>query len=183
MSIETILDGLLVREGGFINRPDDRGGPTKYGITQRTLSAWRGVAVSVADVQALSRAEAREIYADQYYRKPGFDRVHAISPRIADELLDTGVNCGPLVAVGFLKRSLNVFNQNEKFYLDVDVRGPIGPETLSALQAFLSRRPDHGELVLLRALNCLQGARYISLAEARVQNESFVYGWLLNRVS
>ena len=35
---------------------------------------------------------------------------------------------------------------------------------------------------MLKALNALQGERYIDLAEKRQANESFVYGWLRTRV-
>ena len=39
-----------------------------------------------------------------------------------------------------------------------------------------------GEQVLLRALNCSQGARYLELAEGREANEDFLYGWVKERV-
>ncbi|EPH1975837.1 glycosyl hydrolase 108 family protein, partial [Acinetobacter baumannii 45002_8] len=34
MNIEQYLDELIKREGGYVNNPADRGGATKYGITQ-----------------------------------------------------------------------------------------------------------------------------------------------------
>jgi hypothetical protein len=39
-----------------------------------------------------------------------------------------------------------------------------------------------GETVLLRALEALQGERYLRLAEKRPANEAFLYGWLANRI-
>jgi hypothetical protein len=36
--------------------------------------------------------------------------------------------------------------------------------------------------VILRALNCLQGARYFDITETRAANEEFFFGWMLNRV-
>ena len=38
------------------------------------------------------------------------------------------------------------------------------------------------KLVLLRALEALQGERYLRLAEKRPANEAFLYGWLANRI-
>jgi hypothetical protein len=34
----------------------------------------------------------------------------------------------------------------------------------------------------MRALEALQGERYLRLAEKRPANESFLYGWLANRL-
>ncbi|MEW9113297.1 putative peptidoglycan-binding domain-containing protein, partial [Salmonella enterica] len=39
-----------------------------------------------------------------------------------------------------------------------------------------------GEMILIRALNCSQGQRYLELAEQRQANESFIYGWMKERV-
>jgi hypothetical protein len=56
--------------------------------------------------------------------------------------------------------------------------------TIAALREYLSKRgPADGAKVLLRALNALQGAFYIGLAESRPKDERFVYGWFFNRVS
>lgn len=106
----------------------------------------------------------------------------ALSPDIAAELCDTGVNMGPTVASKMLQRWLNVFNLRGKLYPDMDADGRIGPRTLNALRAYMKNRGRDGELVLLTALNCTQGDRYLELAEKREANESFVYGWMKERV-
>ncbi|MBW5870648.1 hypothetical protein H0I69_23225, partial [Yersinia enterocolitica] len=54
---------------------------------------------------------------------------------------------------------------------------------LNALKAFLRHRGKEGEHVLLKGLNCTQGERYLELAESREANESFVYGWVKERVT
>ena len=46
----------------------------------------------------------------------------------------------------------------------------------------LDRRKPHGESVLMKALEALQGERYLDLAERRPANEAFLYGWLANRL-
>ena len=53
--------------------------------------------------------------------------------------------------------------------------------TVAALTAYMQKRGVEGEGVLLKALNSLQGAYYIALAEKRETDESFEYGWLKNR--
>jgi lysozyme family protein len=68
-------------------------------------------------------------------------------------------------------------------YPDLVPDGRIGTRTLAALDGFLEARGSKGgETVLLRALEALQGERYLSLAERRPANESFLYGWLANRI-
>jgi lysozyme family protein len=90
---------------------------------------------------------------------------------------------GPAVAVTFLQRALSALNRNGRDYPDLVPDGRIGPRTLAALDAFFAKRGrEGGEIVLLRALEALQGERYLRLAERRPANEAFLYGWLANRV-
>ncbi|HCQ6836320.1 TPA: hypothetical protein OL653_004888, partial [Enterobacter hormaechei] len=73
-------------------------------------------------------------------------------------------------------------NLQGALYPDLIADGFIGPRTISALKSYLARRGKEGELVMLRALNCSQGQRYLELAEQRSANETFVYGWVKERV-
>lgn len=184
MTVEKIINQILAAEGErFTNDPADSGGPTKWGITQAALSNWFGRPATATEVANLKRETAFQIYQDRYFVKPGFNRVMQVSPAIAEELTDTGVNCGPSVATIFLQRCLNAFNLNGTKYPDLKVDGDCGPRTLAALKAYMNWRGKEGETVMLRALNCLQGERYIDLAEKRPKDEKYVYGWLLQRVS
>lgn len=178
VDVDLLIDELLKREGGYVNNHADRGGETNFGITKETARA-HGYAGEMRD---LPRAEAAQIYKRIYWLRPRFDLVAAHSPRIAAELFDTGVNMGPSVAATFLQRALTGLNRNRRDYGDIGVDGRIGPATMAALQAFLRVRSNGGEIVLLKALECLQGERYVRLAENRPQNEAFLYGWLANRV-
>jgi lysozyme family protein len=90
---------------------------------------------------------------------------------------------GPAVAVTFLQRALTALNRNAKDYPDLVPDGRIGERTLAALDSFLATRGrSSGETVLLRALEALQGERYLRLAERRPASEAFLYGWLANRI-
>ena len=64
-----VISDIIAREGGFVNNPNDLGGATKYGITQKTLSDYRGVECSVEDMRALTVEEAGAIY-EKIYAKP-----------------------------------------------------------------------------------------------------------------
>lgn len=178
-TIDEMLAAMLNNEGGYVNDPNDRGGETNHGITVAVARA-NGY---TGDMRAMTRSQALDIYRSQYFVRPGFKAVFDVSPGIAAEMLDTGVNMGPKVAATFLQKCLNVLNRVQKDYGDILVDGDCGPTTIAALQAFLNKRGDEGESVLLKMLNCLQGARYIELALNREANETFVYGWIANRVS
>lgn len=66
--ITTQVDAILKREGWptYSNRAADKGGPTKGGITLKTLSAWRSRPQTIADLQAMHEDEARSIYRQRY---------------------------------------------------------------------------------------------------------------------
>jgi lysozyme family protein len=130
----------------------------------------------------MTQQVARDIYAQRYWHQPRFDDIDMVSASIAEEMLDTGVNMGPATAGKFLQRALNVLNQGDKLYPNITVDGGVGNMTIAALKAFLAARGKDGETVLVRMLNAQQSVRYIELAEANVTQESFEYGWQLNRV-
>ncbi|MCY7339754.1 MAG: hypothetical protein LH465_07385 [Sphingomonas bacterium] len=177
--VERLIDGLLEREGGYVNHPADRGGPTCFGITEAVARAhgYRGA------MAHLPQDEAAAIYRRLYWLRPRFDQVETRAARVAAELFDTGVNMGPTVAATFLQRALTALNRNGKDFADLVPDGRVGPATLAALDAFfIARGKRGGETVLLRALEALQGERYLRLAERRPANEAFLYGWLANRI-
>ncbi|MFZ4690842.1 MAG: glycoside hydrolase family 108 protein [Polymorphobacter sp.] len=173
----TLLDDLLRKEGGYVDHPHDRGGPTNFGITESVADSagWVGA------MRDLPRDFAIAIYRRRYWTLPGLDGVSALAPKVAAELFDTGVNMGPAVAAGFLQRSLNALNRQGRDWPDIAVDRAIGPATLAAVRRYLAVRGD--EAVLLKALNALQGARYVELAEGRQANEFFLFGWLSSRVA
>ena len=90
---------------------------------------------------------------------------------------------GPRVASTFLQRWLTALNQRGKLYPDLKPDGVIGNITIAALRSYLAVRGSAGVTVMLKGLNCSQGARYLELAEAREANEEFLFGWVQNRVS
>ncbi|HBQ5721693.1 MULTISPECIES: glycoside hydrolase family 108 protein [Klebsiella pneumoniae complex] len=178
MTADQIIEGILGKEGGYVDHPSDKGGPTRWGITQTTARA-HGYA---GDMRNLPRETAKQILLSDYWTGPRFDQVASLSTLLADELCDTGVNMGPSVASKFFQRWLTAMNMRGKLYPDLIPDGAIGPRTITALKGYLSARGKEGEQVLLRALNCSQGARYLELAEGREANEDFLYGWVKERV-
>lgn len=171
-----IIDEIIRAEGGYVDDPNDSGGATNYGITEAVARAagWFG------HMRDLPRELAFDIYSRQYWDEVRGDELEAIDPALAREVVDTAVNMGAGRAGEFLQRALNVFNTGGTLYADITVDGAIGPATIRAVEGYAAKRAVN---VLVKALNCLQGAYYIDLAERRAKDENFVYGWLRARVT
>lgn len=139
---DACLDLVLKAEGGFVNHPADPGGATNLGITLRTLSEFREEEVTVEDVRALSRTEAREIYRARYWTPM---RCAELPAGVDLMVFDFGVNAGPGRSVKLLQRSLGVAAD-----------GSIGPITLAAARACrapeLIGRLAEGRLAYYRGL-------------------------------
>lgn len=176
--IDQLIDDVVEREGDYVNHPADRGGPTRWGITE-AVARRQGYH---DDMRMLPQSDAAAIYKRLYWAAPAFDKISEVAPKLAAELFDTGINMGTGTATGFLQRALNALNRNGRDYGDLCVDRRIGPATLLALHAFFRQRGVAGEQVLLKAVEALQGAHYVRLAETRLSQEAFLYGWLANRI-
>lgn len=159
-SSHELIEGIVQREGGFVNNPNDNGGPTKYGITIATLASWRGVPVSVEDVRNLTVAEAAAIYEKRYILDPGLENVK--DPALRELLVDFGVLSGPKRAVAGLQKALG--------FSDADCDGQFGPKSRAALAA------DTNPVALFYKVKCErleQLLRILSNASQAV----FANGW------
>lgn len=128
---EQCLAVVLDKEGGFSDHPQDRGGPTNLGITWKTFADWQGIDHAglspegreklVADLKALTRREAAEIYRANYWLPM---RCGDLPGPVALMLFDFGVNAGSRTAVKALQRVAGVTDD-----------GSVGPKTLAAIRA------------------------------------------------
>lgn len=129
MSFAKALPFVLKYEGGYVNHPADRGGPTNKGITQRTYDIYRkNNVLSPQDVRKISNEEVAQIYKSEYWDKVNGDLVQ---DKIALFLFDTAVNSGPKRAIKFLQRALGLYDD-----------GVIGPITKESLEEAESKYPD-----------------------------------------
>tara|TARA_Y100000590_G_scaffold338274_1_gene385459 strand:+ start:813 stop:1343 length:531 start_codon:yes stop_codon:yes gene_type:complete len=167
-----IINGIIKREGGYVDDSRDSGGKTCYGITEK-VAREHGFVGHMSD---LPKKKAFDIYASEYWHSVRADDLEKVSGQIAEEVVDTAVNMGPTTAGVFLQRSLNALTENE---LVID--GMIGNKTIKALNDYIVRRED--DKVILKALNCLQGSAYIELTERRKKDKAFIYGWLMHRIA
>lgn len=175
-----MIDGILEREGGFVNHPSDPGGATNWGITQRVARA-NGY---TGDMRNLPKQTAREIYRREYIEKPGFLGLAEIDTLVAEEVIDSGVNVGSQRAATWFQQALNVLNRRQKDYEDVVEDGVIGPRTLAAFGALQKKRGiSTTRRLMLKALNGLQFMHYYSLAKDKNSKfQDFMPGWIDGRI-
>lgn len=160
MTDNEIIDAVIEREGGYVNDRNDNGGATKFGITAGTLGAWRGYgrAASAEEVRQLSVHEAREIYREQYIKKPGF---HLIADDgLRAQVVDDGVMSGPRAAITSLQVELGVKPD-----------GLMGPLTIAA-----TNRADVP--TLRRKLAVARALRLARIVQRDTTQARFIVGWL-----
>lgn len=158
-AVDALIDRVIEREGGYVNDPVDRGGATNYGITQATLAAYRGTAVTPFQVQTLSKNEARAIYKANYFR--GFEDI--TDPKVLEFLFDYAVNSGTVRAVKALQKVLGVMPD-----------GAFGPKSKAALAAV-------DQATLYYPLVCERLDFYLRIIGNDPSQAKFALGWA-NRI-
>lgn len=129
---DSALKRVLAHEGGYVNHPEDPGGATNQGVTQRVYDAYRSRQnLPQRSVKLISPAEVATIYRTQYADKVRFNDL----PLGVDYVVfDGAVNSGPAQSVKWLQRAVGV-----------EADGVIGNVTLHAVADF----PDHDLLIEL----------------------------------
>ena len=123
---------LEVREGRkFTNYSNDPGGPTKFGVTQKSLNdyhGWKdGRAVGIAtDARDLDADQAATVYREFYHDKYRVGEIE--DDGVAEHIFDINVNPGP-------KRAADWAQQELRRVVDPDheVDGVMGSKTIKAL--------------------------------------------------
>lgn len=172
-----LIAEVIDREGGYVNRATDRGGATRFGITEATARA-EGY---TGDMRELPVELAAKIYSRRYWSGPGIDRLAAIDLDLASYVFDWGVNSGPGTPIKSLQEYLNVMNNREDLYPDIEVDGGIGKETLGTLETYLKVRGKNALRNLRADVNASRLVFCRQLAERRESQEEYAYGWY-NRI-
>ena len=167
-------------EGGYANNPNDRGGMTYAGVARNFWPKWSGWPIidklrtaggfprNLAASPEL-QAAVLAFYKENFWDVLNLDKV--TSQAIANEVYDSAVNCGTAKAGVWLQRAVNVTNAGGTKAPDVLPDGSVGRDTLAALNS------HKAPLLVLKALNILQGAHYITIAEGNKSQEQFINSW------
>ena len=160
MTDDEIIDYVLKFEGGFTDNPNDRGGPTNFGITAADYGAFLGQPgpATAAQVRSMTRDQAIEIYRDRYIAHPGYAAIADGNLKLV--VVDSGVLFGTGRATRWLQQALGVAAD-----------GAIGNQTTAAL----ANVPDVAKLT-----HRVLGLRFRAIADIVAANASqlvFVRGW------
>lgn len=176
-SLRQLAEEIVAREGGFVNDPADPGGATNFGVTIHTmrrlgLDLTGDGQVTEADVRALTRDQAVEIFLEHYWRRPGIAALpEVLQPTVFDMQVNAGSN-----AIRLLQKLLNDMGQ------DVAVDGAIGPQTIRAAHAAAAAAPRH----IADAYGIARRDYYYAIGDRRPASRRFARrqdggkgGWIL----
>ena len=120
-NFEASLDILLEHEGGYVNHPEDPGGRTNYGITQRVYENFLGRKVTEQEMRTMPLKDVQAIYKKEYWDRVCGDELPA---GIDLCVFDWAVNAGTRRASKALQQVVGAGED-----------GIIGPQTVSQVSA------------------------------------------------
>jgi len=170
-------------EGGYSKHPNDRGGETYAGVARNVHPHWGGWEIVDQNrtlpgfPDALRHLSSLERLVEGFYRSmfwSPLDLEYFTVQSVANEVLDSAVNCGMRRAVRWLQQACNALNRSGSILGDIHVDGVLGKRTLHAA----NRISQLDESNLLKVLNVLQGAHYIKIVMHDPRQEAFMRGWL-----
>lgn len=149
-------------EGGYVNHPNDKGGPTYAGVTIAVWTTYckkHGLTANVRTLKAMKDSQWREIMKGMYWDKLRCDEVRWQS--VANLMCDWGVNSGVVKAAMAIQKLVGV-----------TADGVVGPKTIAAINA--AQNPD----VLFQSLKSARRQNYKDMAKADQKKRTFLDGWL-----
>ena len=156
LAIETVLRN----EGGYKPAtPEDSGGETNWGISQRSFPD--------VDIRNLTRQAAIDIY-HQHYWLPVYGKI--ASQAVATRVLDMAVNMGAHQAHRIVQLALRGLG-----FHDTSIDGSFGDDTLTKVNGIAEARL----LPELKAQACLW---YATLACAKPEKRPNLLGWIRRTV-
>jgi lysozyme family protein len=155
------MQRLLADEGGYVDNPDDAGGPTKFGISQRDYRE--------LNIKNLTAATATAIYWSDWWLRFRFGRLTRgpVTDPLAGKVFDLAVDMGAEEAVRCLQYALRAVGVKLAKY-----DGLLGDETSHAANSCSNRE------ALMAALRSEAAGYYRELAALEKRDAEFIKGWL-----
>lgn len=164
------IDVILDQEGGeYTNHPNDKGGPTKWGITLNFYQTHVDSDATKETIKNLRRSKAVKIYKDTFWNPANFaveDYNMADLPvPIGEVTMSYSINMGWKNAHELLQETLNEVGP------DVSIDGWLGPKTINAAH-------EIEETKLLNNFSIQAAARYSRIIINDHSQEVFLEGWM-----
>ncbi len=164
---ENFAGKLLRLEGGYVNHPLDRGGPTKYGVI---LSVWQEHGhdkdgdgdIDEEDIKKLSESDAKYIAKKIFWDYFLADLI--LNQSLAEFIVDWGYNSGRKTVAKIVQRLAKV-----------TVDGIVGPQTVTAINCA-------DQELLFNALKIERKVFLNNIIKRRPDQIVFYDGWM-NRVN
>lgn len=151
---------VLKSEGGYTNNPSDPGGPTRYGITIYDVRKYLKAHATAADVRALTRDQAIDIYRSKYWAELCV-RADDLAPGLDYKTFSYGVLAGT-ARVGKVLRSIIGLPAKQCTVTD---------GVVAALKT-------HNGPSLIKAMSAEQRQFFDALVARRPASATFLRGWL-----
>jgi lysozyme family protein len=158
---------LLEFEGIFSNDKDDKGGETKWGITEAVAreNGYQG------DMETMPLYEAKKIYKLRYWDYFDLDTIASKSRdhfNLSYEIFESAVNCGTFRVSEWIQRIFQVTSGDIAFPVHLPIIIGCFEKEIKAEKINL----------LIKLLNVLQGEHYISITLNNPINEKYLKGWM-----
>lgn len=161
---------VLKHEGGYVNHPSDKGGPTNKGITQAT---WNKYALSdtnneptLENLKKLTDDDATKIYLKRYWEPKGFCKIS--DERVSLMIYDWTITSGGAIKQ-VQKLLVNEFDQK------ITIDGGIGNETVNSINNIQDQDK------LLKRISEVRKEYYTDLTYTKGEKndqDAFLRGWL-----
>lgn len=95
---------VFQHEGGYVDNPYDKGGPTNFGISQRSYSHFLKRPVSDEEMKNMTRVQAADLYIIMFWSPMDLDAIE--NEKVAVCLFDMAVLMGPKTAIALMQESI-----------------------------------------------------------------------------
>lgn len=185
MNAHDLINEIIKTEGGFVDHPSDKGGPTNFGITLETLKAFTGKDCTAQDIRYLHKDIAIKIYLNLFYLKP---KINNLPGKIDYIVMDACVNHGSSAAIKILQKSMNILLSQKNLFIKfndgninaggkIAVDGINGTITSKTCRDLFNICPNE----LVHTLLCLRKDYYFDIVAKDKSQFVFLNGWI-NRI-
>jgi len=166
---DTAINPIIDQEGGYVNHPNDRGGPTKWGITLNFYQESVDSDATKEDIKNLNKETAKELYKTSFWQPNSFVvgdlSLGDLPVPIGEVILSYSINMGQKTGHTLLQKGVNNLGY------DISEDGWLGPNTIETAE-----KCDPTDL--LREISIKAATRYNEIILSNRSQKVFLEGWM-----